>query len=215
MTRLPSLSECATQLRDAPNPFARAALRNRLARAARSCFLQTLQAFRVPDASAEDYAGDLTFDLVCRIERGDVAIGHEDAYVKQCARNRARDHFREQSGVVSKFDLDRDVDVLPSDVDPERLLLALEAEEETRQLGQEVRALLDEAPPRYRDQLVAVYLNGTAIEELVQREILRRSLAGEAYDVAASHRRARAAVDKVLERARTWVRERASSGSRW
>ena len=67
--------------------------------------------------------------------------------------------------------------------------------------------------PGYRGYLVAVYLDGTAIEELVRRELLRRLAAGEMEEADMvshlAHRRARAAVDKVLERARAWVRERA------
>lgn len=210
---------CAAELRGETNPFARAALRNRLARAVRACCFHILQVCGVPDSAAEDYTNDLAFDLVCRIERGDVTPGCEDAYVKQCGRNRARDHHRQQSGMVSRFALETELDVVPAaDSDPELYLLALEEEEETQVAAGQVQTWLEDAPARYREYVVAVYLHGTPIDELVQTELLRRSEAGEVTkeDVAsgAAYRRARAMVDKVLERARTWVRGRAAGGER-
>jgi len=116
-------------------------------------------------------------------------------------------------GISSRFALDEDIEVLPAETDPERLLLALEEADETRALAQHVRSWLEQAPPRYREYLVAVYLDGRSIEELVQAEVRRRIAGGDTGDVetGVAHRRARAAVDKVLERARTWVR-RAAGG---
>ena len=67
--------------------------------------------------------------------------------------------------------------------------------------------ILDEAPAQYRDVLVAVYLDGVPIDSLVDQE-LTREVQDRDDDPIARRRRARARIDKLLQRARDWMRAR-------
>jgi DNA-directed RNA polymerase specialized sigma24 family protein len=71
----------------------------------------------------------------------------------------------------------------------------------------DVRAVIEQAPPSYRRIIEEVYGRGTPIEELAKRELDARVAAGE-EDTKAARKRARDAVDKQLQRARDWVRAR-------
>jgi hypothetical protein len=164
---------------------------------------------------AEDLAHHITLTVVHRIETGAVAEGCEDAYTRRCARNRAQDHHRHQSGVFERTRLreEADDDTLVTEEDAEQLLLQIEEREHTRAIVQQMRVLLDMAPERYRDVLLSVYIDGVPIEELARIELARRIEYGEAtvtdeVSRRAAHKRARDAIDKLLQRGREWLRAR-------
>lgn len=189
--------------------------RNALAGAVRSLAVRTIEASKVPRDVAEDLAHHITLTVVDRIERGLVAEGCEDAYTRRCARNRAQDHHRHQSGVFERTRLREEADdeSLVTDEDAEQLLLKIEEHSHTQAIVQQMRALLDMAPERYRDVLLSVYIDGVPIEELARIELARRIEYGEAMvtDEAsrrAAHKRARDAIDKLLQRGREWLRAR-------
>lgn len=210
----PCLTACAAALRAASSDIERTTLRNRLAGAIRGVAIVTLRGARVPADIVEDLAQDLTVEVAPRIEQGHVTPGSEGAYVRRCALNCARDHFRQQSGVFVRAQLrDADVEeVASTDEDPERQLVHLEDSAAQGARVRAVRSVLDTAPPRYRDALVAVYLEGRAVEELVAAEMERRgSLGVVAHEAKAEvivRKRARDTVDQLLARARGWVRDR-------
>lgn len=182
-----------------------------LAKSVRGILVRTLRGERVPSDVAEDLAHDLVFGLVRRIEAGLVADESVRAYVRRAAVNRARDYYRQQSGVFERArlrDADADADeIAATDDDAERRLVRIEEEREGKLRIEALRRVLDMAPPRYRDVLTTVYLEEQPIEVLVRRELQRRAESACGRDDALATKRARASVDKVLERARTWVRE--------
>src|SRR3974390_3205735 len=96
----------------ADDPRGRA--RNALAGAIRRVCIETLLRMRLPEEVAEDLTQAMLPGLLDRIERGEAKPGCEDAYVRTSARNRARDHFREQSGVRSRASLGDDPDEMPT-----------------------------------------------------------------------------------------------------
>jgi hypothetical protein len=98
--------------------------------------------------------------------------------------------------------------------DPYTVLELAEEEEDKRALSERVASVLDRAPARYRDALVAVYLEGVPIDSLVDQELFRQWpwAADEDRDPVAMRRRARARIDKLLQRARDWVRARVVAG---
>jgi DNA-directed RNA polymerase specialized sigma24 family protein len=168
--------------------------------------VDTLRRTDVPPDIADDLAQSMTLVLVRRIEEGAVAQGSQDAYVRAAARNRARDYHREQSGVRSRSTLCDAIDDLVGTEDSiEECLVDREEALEREHTASRVRALVHQAPERYRAVLVHVYVLGQPIETLTARELTRRCVSP---DDRAEHRRARAAVDKVLQRARDWLRER-------
>lgn len=216
MSMLPSVR--AGILREARSEAERLISRNLLAGAVRDLALRTIVACGVPRDVGEDLAHGLTLEVVQRIEDGRVGHGCEDAYTRRCARNRARDHHGNQSGVFERAHLREETfdDTLVTEEDAEQLLVELEEHEHTRALVQEMRALLEMAPERYRDVLIAVYIVGMPIEEVARRELLRRVEYGEAVvtdDISRriAHKRARDAVDKLLQRGREWLRARLDS----
>jgi DNA-directed RNA polymerase specialized sigma24 family protein len=159
----------------------------------------------VPAQARDDLAQAVTMSVLNRIVDGRVEAGLEDGYLAVAAKNRARDWHREASGVYEKTDAN-DFDAIATPTpDPCALLESFEAAAEEQVLTDRVRAVLSRAPERYRDVLVSVYLRETSIDALVQAEI-----AGEPAtdDPVAQRRRARARVDKLLQRARDWVRTR-------
>ena len=174
----------------------------------RGMLVRTLRGERVPGDVAEDLAHDLVFRLVRRIEAGLVAVESVPAYVRRAAVNRARDYYRQQRGGFERARLDdADADQIAAmDDDAERRLVRIEEEREAKVRLEALRRVLDKAPPRYRDVLTTVYLEEQPIEVLVRRELQRRAASACGQDDALATKRARAAVDKVLERARKWVR---------
>ena len=68
--------------------------------------------------------------------------------------------------------------------------------------------VLRNAPQRYREALEAVYLDETPIDTLVDQEVFREWPWPDDADPMLVRRRARARVDKLLQRARDWVRSR-------
>jgi DNA-directed RNA polymerase specialized sigma24 family protein len=142
--------------------------------------------------------------LLERIERGEAKPGSEDAYVRTSARNRARDHFREQSGVRSRASIGDDPDEIATPwAGAEQLLLEREDTRERAVALARIRYLITQAPEAYRQVLEHVHVACRPIEELVTMEMTKRG--ADASD-AVERRRARAAVDKTLQRAREWVR---------
>jgi DNA-directed RNA polymerase specialized sigma24 family protein len=168
--------------------------------------MDTLLRTNVPPDVADDLAQSMTLVLVRRIEEGAVAEGSEDAYVRAAARNRARDYHREQSGVRARSTLCDAIDDLAGAEDSiEECLVDREEALERERTAARLRALVHQAPERYRAVLVHVYVLGQPIETLTVLELARRCVSPDDRD---QHRRARAAVDKVLQRARDWLRER-------
>ena len=191
------------------------AARNDLAGAVRTLIIRSIEGCGVPRDVSEDLAHGLTLEVVRRIEEGQVGEGCEDAYTRRCARNRAQDHHRQQSGVFERANLreEADEDCLVTEEHVEQLLVQIEEQSHTHALVQQMCVLLDMAPERYRDVLLAVYIHGTPIEELARRELARRIEYGEAVvhdDISQrmAHKRARDAIDKLLQRGREWIRAR-------
>jgi hypothetical protein len=164
---------------------------------------------RVAADVARAEANYLAFDVTRRIEAGTVRPGHEDAFVRQCARNRANDDYREKSGVRARYELLEEAELLADDRDPERLMAERQEAAALAAKIQHLRALIATAPPAHASVLHEVHVNGTLIEELAGRELAARLARGdERVRDAASLRRARATVDQRLCRARTWLRDR-------
>jgi RNA polymerase sigma factor (sigma-70 family) len=179
---------------------------NALAGALREEALRVLVVNGIPPQARDDLAQGVTVAVLERVVNGAVAHGFEDGYVAVAAKNRARDWHREQSGVYEKMEAVED-DLLPaSDPDPHTALEHAEEGERLQALADRVASVLEKAPPRYREVLVAVYLEGVPIDSLVEQELFREWPWDT--DAIATRRRARARVDKLLQRARDWVRAR-------
>lgn len=201
---------CARTLRAASDDALFRDARDQLATALHSEALRVLVVNGVPAQAREDLAQSVTFTVLGRIVEGAVEPGFEDGYLAVAAKNRARDWHREKSGVYEKTDAFEDELLAAPDLDPYAALEHAEEEENKRALAERVVNVLRTAPPRYRDVLEAVYLEGVPIDVLVDQE-MRRELswsADGAQDPIAIRRRARARVDKLLQRARDWVRAR-------
>jgi hypothetical protein len=122
------------------------------------------------------------------------------------ARNRARDYFREQSGVRARASLADDPDELPAPrLGADDLLVETEEARERAIKIARIRYLITRAPPPYRRVLEHVHVASRPIEELVVTELARR---GADPRDALERRRSRAVIDKTLQRARAWIRER-------
>lgn len=212
----------ARSLRAAESDAARRDARDGLAGALRSEALRVLVVSGVPAQARDDLAQAVTVAVLERIAEGAVAAGFEDGYLAVAAKNRARDWHREQSGVYEKMGIvDEDALAAP-DLDPYAVLEGAENGERLHALSARVATILTEAPARYRDVLVAVYLDSVPIDSLVEQELLRdwpslssseapsqRGERGERDDdLVARRRRARARIDKLLQRARDWMRAR-------
>lgn len=183
----------------------------RLAATLRDEALRVLRTQGVPAQARDDIAQGVTLKVLARIVEGAVAHGLEDGYLAVAAKNRARDYHRESSGVYDRTVLLQDEAALPAnEPDPCALLLLAEEHHASHAMLDRVRSVLERAPQRYREALVAVYLEDTPIDTLVDLEMLREFDTG-AEDVIAQRRRARARVDKLLQRARDWVRARLST----
>jgi DNA-directed RNA polymerase specialized sigma24 family protein len=195
---------CARAWRHAEAPARHHAVAT-LARVLREEALRVLVVSGVPAHARDDLAQAVTMSVLGRIIEGRVEAGLEDGYLAVATKNRARDWHREVSGVYEKTDA-RELDgIATATPDPSAVLESIEAAAEEHALAERVRAVLDRAPERYRAVLDAVYLRETSIDALVQAEIEREP---RADDPIAQRRRARARVDKVLQRARDWVRTR-------
>jgi DNA-directed RNA polymerase specialized sigma24 family protein len=204
---------CAQGLRLAGDDHARRVARDRLARALRSEALRVLGIHGVAPLARDDLAQVVTLTVLDRIVLGGVEPGYEDAYVAVAAKNRARDWHREQSGVYEKTERCDDESIVAPGLDPHAALEHAEDAERLRALSRRVAAVLESAPARYRDALVAVYLEGVPIDELVDHELFREwpwpcDVEVAESDAIAARRRARARVDKLLQRARDWVKAR-------
>jgi DNA-directed RNA polymerase specialized sigma24 family protein len=86
----------------------------------------------------------------------------------------------------------------------EALLVAQHEAHASSERALRVRAEIARAPAAHREVLEAVYVRGEAIHAVVDRELAARGLA----PTGAARRRARATIDKRLERARRWLRVR-------
>jgi hypothetical protein len=169
----------------------------------------------------EDLAQAVTLTVLARIVDGGVEPGFEDGYLAVAAKNRARDWHREASGVYEKTETYDEDFFASSAPDPHAAMEIAEEEADTRALAERVAVVLQRAPARYRDALVAVYLNGMPIDALVEQELDREADARLSEsstdtrmvaDPIVMRRRARARVDKLLQRARDWVRARLVTG---
>jgi RNA polymerase sigma factor (sigma-70 family) len=197
----------ARQVRAAADDVRFREARDALAGALRAEAIRVLVMNGVPAEVREDLAQAVTVNVLGRIIEGRVEPGFEDGYLAVAAKNRARDWHRETSGVYEKTEVYEE-DFFPSPTpDPQAALESAESEREIAQLTERLRAVVQCAPPRYREVLVAVYLEGVAIDALVDQELFREWPL-MADDPIATRRRARARVDKLLQRARDWVRAR-------
>jgi DNA-directed RNA polymerase specialized sigma24 family protein len=165
----------------------------------------TILATRVPCDVADDLASEVAIAAIERIAAREVEVGREESYVRACAKNRARDHFRGRAGVFvaqkRRAPEAATIDLASPAPNAEALLIAREDAALTKARTIALRVAVAEAPPRYRAILEAVYVRGEEIEAVVDRELAARP-AGTA------RRRVRNAVDKTIERARNWVRAR-------
>jgi hypothetical protein len=202
-------SEWAMRLRNATNETARVFARRGLATAIGKLARGILVARGVPADVADDDANFLAFDVVRRVEGGRVEGGREDAYVRQCAKNRANDYYRETSGVRAVYELREEAEEIADGRDPESLMADYqEAAAVARQVDR-LRALIATAPLAHAAVLYEVHVKGTLIEAIARRELEERIARGaEHVRDAAALKRARAAVDQRLSRARAWIRER-------
>ena len=203
---------CARALRSAETETGFRHARDELAGVLRDEAVRVLLMNGVPAQAREDLAQAVTLAVLGRIVDGVVEPGFEDGYLAVAAKNRARDWHRESSGVYEKTEA-YDLDFLAApDLDPCSALELAEDEEDNRALADRIVVVLQSAPQRYRDALVAVYLEGVPIDSLVDEELLRdwpsSSDDGAGSDPIAARRRARARIDKLLQRARDWVRAR-------
>ncbi len=201
-------ASCARALRDAASDVAWREAHNALAGALREEALRILVVNGIPPQARDDLAQGVTVSVLERVVRGAVAHGFEDGYVAVAAKNRARDWHREQSGVYDKTGM-LEEDALPaSDPDPHSALEQAEESVRMQALAGRVARVLETAPQRYRDVLVAVYLEGVPIDSLVEQELSRELPWEGGDDHELLRRRARARIDKLLQRARDWVRSR-------
>jgi DNA-directed RNA polymerase specialized sigma24 family protein len=188
--------------------------KGRLASTLRDEAMRVLVMNGVPAAAREDIAQAVTLAVLGRIVDGSVETGFEDGYLAVAAKNRARDWHRESSGVYEKTESYDEDFLAAAGPDPYAVLELREEECDAQRLTDRVSLVLSRAPARYRQALVAVYLEGLPIDMLVEEELLRD--AGDEIEGAdaeiARRRRARARVDKLLQRARDWVRARVVSG---
>jgi len=195
---LPSVA--ARAWRAAPAGAPRLAARNVLAGSVRALSVRVLVRRGLPRDLAEELAHEIVYKLLSRIEDGRVAPGSEDAYVRASARNRATDLAREQSGVREVPTGDEEAEAsLFHEVTAEELMLAHEEQVDRGRRLASVHEALRDAPPRYRQVLTHVYVQGREIEELVLGELVAR---GATQSDGAARRRVRGTVDKLLERAR-------------
>lgn len=182
--------------------------RDALATTLRDQALRVLAANGVPAQAREDLAQAVTVTVLARIVEGAVQAGFEDGYLAVAAKNRARDWHREASGVYEKTEA-YDEDFLHATTpDPYAVLELAEDERHTQALVEKVAQVLRNAPQRYREALEAVYLEETPIDTLVDQEVFREWPWPDNVDPVLVRRRARARVDKLLQRARDWVRSR-------
>lgn len=204
-------ASCARALRAAHGGGTFEHARDELAFVLRAEALRVLVMNGVPAQAREDLAQAVTLSVLGRILDGAVEPGFEDGYLAVAAKNRARDWHRESSGVYEKTEsYDEELLVAP-DLDPYAALEQAEDAEGARALAARVALVLQDAPQRYREALVAVYLEGVPIDSLVDEELFREWPAASDHDgddPIAARRRARARVDKLLQRARDWVRAR-------
>jgi len=183
------------------------AARDTLAGVLRTEAMRVLFTNGVPVEVREDLAQAVTLNVLGRIVDGAVEPGFEDGYLAVAAKNRARDWHREASGVYEKTETYDEDFFASANLDPHAALEHAEGELGLQRLATRVAQVLETAPARYRDVLVAVYLKGIPIDALVDQELFREwPLAQD--DPIATRRRARARVDKLLQRARDWVRAR-------
>lgn len=201
-------SEWATTLRNATNDSARVMARRGLAMAIGKLARDTMAGRGMPADVADDEANFLAFDLVRRVESGMIQPQREDAYVRQCARNRANDYYREASGVRAVHELRDGAEELADSRHPERLMAEQQEAAIIACRVERLRALIASAPTAHAVVLYEVHVKGTLIEEIARQELEERIARGaeRIRDVAAL-KRARAAVDQRLCRARSWIRE--------
>lgn len=202
-------SEWATTLRNATNDSARVMARRGLAMAIGKLARDTMAGRGVPAHVVDDEANFLAYDLVRRVESGMIQARREDAYVRQCARNRANDYYREASGVRAVHELREEAEEAADSRDPERLMAEHQEAATIACRVERLRALIASAPASHAVVLYEVHVKGTLIEVLAQQELEKRMEVGAEHKAdAAALKRARAAVDQRLCRARSWIRER-------
>lgn len=198
--------------------------RDELASILRAEAVRVLSLNGIPPQSREDLAQGVTLAVLERIVAGGVEPGFEDGYLAVAAKNRARDYHREASGVYEKTEHYEEDFFVSNGLDPHAALERAEEERTEKALVDQIVLVLRTAPDRYRDVLQAVYLDGTPIDMLVDREVerersedampyhdetnVRAREDGDIEAAIARRRRARARVDKLLQRARDWVRAR-------
>jgi DNA-directed RNA polymerase specialized sigma24 family protein len=210
---------CARALRAATDTAVFLEARDELAGALRDEALRVLFMNGVPAQAREDLAQAVTLTVLARIVDGGVEPGFEDGYLAVAAKNRARDWHREASGVFEKTETYDEDFFASGGPDPHAAMELAEEEADTRALAERVAIVLQRAPARYRDALVAVYLQGVPIDTLVDQELHRDAGFSDSStdtrlvtDPVVLRRRARARVDKLLQRARDWVRARLVTG---
>jgi DNA-directed RNA polymerase specialized sigma24 family protein len=178
-----------------------------LARDLRALCLDTGRRGGLSYDAASDVAQSTVPKVLRAIERGAVREGCEAAYARTAARNEvATQHRRDKSGVRLMPTAGENLEAHADDSDSiEEALVAREEAAEQARRATRARALLEQAPERYRAALTHVHGQGGSIEELVTLELARR---GDDGNDPRARGRARAVVDKVLQRARDWLRSR-------
>jgi len=182
--------------------------RDALAGTLRDEALRVLARNGVPSQARDDLAQAVTVTVLARIVEGAVQPGFEDGYLAVAAKNRARDWHREASGVYEKTETYDEDFLLSATPDPYAVLELAEDQRHTHALVEKVAQVLRNAPARYKEVLEAVYIEETPIEALVDQELFREWPWPEDADPILLRRPARARVDKLLQRARDWVRSR-------
>lgn len=205
---------CARVLRSASEEQDFRAARDQLACALREEAVRVFVVNGIPAQARDDLAQAVTLSVLGRIVDGHVEPGFEDGYLAVAAKNRARDWHREASGVYEKTETYEEDFLQATGPDPYAVLELAEEESDKRALADRVATVLQRAPARYREALVAVYLDGVPIDSLVDQELFRQWpwSTDEDRDPIAMRRKARARVDKLLQRARDWVRARVVAG---
>lgn len=202
-------SEWATRLRSTTTDSARIMARRGLAKAIGKLAHDTLTARGVPADVADDDANFLAYDLGRRIEACMIEPGREDAYVRQSARNRAKNYYRETSGIRSVLELSEEAEELADSRNPERMMADHQEAAIIANRVERLRALIASAPATHAEVLYEVHVKGTLIDVLARRELDKRLASGaERVRDAAALKRARQVVDQRLCRARAWIRVR-------
>ena len=205
------VAEAAACWRQAPDEAARQRAREGLAAAIRERVARRIAPFRVLGAAQGDVIQEATLKVLHLIEQGEAREGTEDGFAAACAFTMAGDWLRRNPpGQIVSFDPDDregpSADATAETV--EQVMIASHEDKRDRALGDAALRLIEHAPANYRWALTAVYVEGESIDDLVRKELHKRSRSGEAQDPPdeVDFKRARQSVDQWLCRGRAWLR---------